>query len=321
MVMATPMLRALRDAFEGELWAVGKPSAMHLYNGLGLFDRFVPYGGKGVVDFCDTISSVRRAGIARGVILPHSFRSALLFLMASVKERVGYGRNHRGLLLTKSVSEPPISPEPTVEHYLRISDALDAPRVLDRPFLQVTEDEERRFDDRFSDMSGNYAVFVVGAQYGPAKRWPDGHFSALADMLVDRFSLKVYVLPGKGEESVAGRVYAGAKRKTQVEIRQMDMRELKVALSRARVVVSNDTGPRHIAAALGVPTVVIFGPMDERYTVYPGGYTYGILKDLPCRPCNMRRCNRDHECLKGIGPDEVLHKVEEVFEEHPFSAD
>ena len=155
----------------------------------------------------------------------------------------------------------------------------------------MTEDEERRFDDRFPDVGGNYVVFIVGAQYGPSKRWPDSHFSALADLLVERFPVRVYLLPGKGEEGVARRVYEGAKHKERVEIKDMDMRELKVALSRASLVVSNDTGPRHISVALSVPTIVILGPMDERYTAYPEppylcdeqGHTLQAVQHAPLR--------------------------------------
>ena len=160
-----------------------------------------------------------------------------------------------------------------------------------------------------------------GPDYGPSKRWPDKHFSALADLLVERLPVRVYLLPGKGEEGVAGLVYDGVRQKERVEIKDMNMTELKVALSRASLVVSNDTGPRHISAALRVPTIVIFGPMDERYTAYPGSHTYGISKDIPCRPCNTRRCDRDHECLKGISPEEVVRKAEEVLEERQVRAD
>jgi heptosyltransferase II len=321
MVMATPMLRSLRDGLEGELWAVGKPTAMRLYNGLDLFDRFVPYGGKGIIKFLDTVSSLKGGGFGRGIVLPHSFRSALLFRLASVRARIGYGRNHRACMLTKTIPDIPPLPAPTVEHYLRILDTLGAERVAETPHLRVTEDEERRFDDRFPDVGGSYVAFIVGAQYGPSKRWPDSYFSALADLLVERFPVRVYLLPGKGEEEVAGRVYDGIKRKERVEIRDMDIMELKVALSRAALVVSNDTGPRHIAAALSVPTIAILGSMDDRYTAYRSSNTYAISKDIPCRPCNMRRCDRDHECLKGIRPDQVFRKAEEVFVEHPIRAD
>ncbi len=87
---------------------------------------------------------------------------------------------------------------------------------METPFLRVTDDEERRFDERFTDVAGGYAVFIAGAQYGPSKRWPDTYFSRLADMLAERFSLRVYLLPGKGEEEIAGRIYDGVTHKEAV---------------------------------------------------------------------------------------------------------
>ena len=313
MVMAAPMLQALRASSHEEIWAVGKPSAMHLYNGLDLFNRFIPYSGRGVVPFLDTVTNVGRLSFETGVVLPHSFRSALLLFLGSVKTRIGYGKNKRGFMLTKAVAEAAQMPEPTVEHYLRLLDALGVPRGVEAPVLKVTEDEERKFDERFTDVGNGHIVFIVGAQYGPSKRWPDSHFAALADLLVERFSSPVYLLPGRGEEGIARLILEKVRHKESVQVKEMDVRDLKVALSRASVVVGNDTGPRHISAALSVPTIVILGPMDERYTVYPSGHTYSMVKDLPCRPCNKRRCDKDHECLKGITPEEVLRKAEEVI--------
>lgn len=294
---------------------------MHLYNGLDIFDRFIPYNGRSLVRFLDLVGSVREGRFARGIVLPHSFRSALLFFLGRVQERIGYDRNKRGMMLTTTVNEQPARPEPTVEHYLRLLDVVVAPRTVETPFLRVTDDEERRFDDRFAEVGGAYVVFIFGAQYGPSKCWPDSHFSQLADLLVERFSMPVYLLPAKGEEEIARRIRDGARHSERIEIKDMDVRELKVCLARAKLVVTNDTGPRHISAALSVPTIVILGPMDERYTIYQNSFTYCMSKDLPCRPCNRKRCDRDHECLKGIGPGEVLHKAEEVLGERPFRAD
>jgi heptosyltransferase-2 len=314
MVMATPFLHALRQAGGGQTWAVGKPSAMYLYHGLDLFDRFILYDGKGLVRFFDIVGAMRGARFERGIVLPHSFRSALLFFLAAVSKRVGYDRNGRGFMLSQAVEEgAERPPEPTVAHYLRILDAMGIERSVETPFLKATEDEERRFDERFPDVSGAYAVFIAGAEYGPSKRWPEGHFSALADMLAEKLGLKVYLLPGKGEEEIAGRVCNGARNAGSVHVKLMDVRDMKVCLARASVVVGNDTGPRHVSAALGVPTVVVMGPMDNRYTSYASRFTETLSKDVPCRPCNERRCGRDHECLKGIGPEQVFSKVEEVL--------
>lgn len=317
MVMATPLLCSLRQSEEGEIWAVGKASAMHLYNGLNLFNRFIPYDGTSGVRFLDTVSNVKNPCFERGIVLPHSFRSALLFFLSSVRNRIGYARNGRGFMLTEKVREAHQAPEPTVEHYLRILDTLGASRTVESPKLGITDDEERRFDERFVDIGRDYGVFIVGAEYGPSKRWPESYFSRLADMIVEDLSARIYLLPGKGEEAIAMQVVEGARHKDRIELKTMDMRELKVCLARAAFVVSNDTGPRHIAAALSVPTFTILGPMDERYTLYRSDSTHCLSADVACRPCNKRKCATDHKCMNDITPEEAFQKIREVVSERP----
>jgi heptosyltransferase-2 len=316
MVMATPLLHSLRASLEGELWAIGKNKALQLYNGNDLFDRFIPYNEKGLIPFLDTVSFLRALNFERGVIMPHSFRSALLLFVGNVGNRIGYARNHRGFMLTSLVQEK-IRPEPTVEHYLKIIDAMDGKRVLEAPVLTVTEDEDKKYDEKYIDMRSPYVVFITGAQYGPSKHWPDSYFSELADRIVKELNMSVNILPGFGEEGLAREIYQGVEHKERVAIKSMDIRELKVCLSRATAVVSNDTGPRHISAALSVPTIVLLGPMDDQYTHYPSPCTYVFSKDVTCRPCNKKKCDKNHACLTSIKPDEVFLKLEEILEVRP----
>jgi heptosyltransferase II len=313
MVMATPFLRSLRRSLDDELWAIGKSKGMHIYNGLDLFDRYIPNDDKSFVRFLDTVSHLRAVGFDRGIVLPHSFRSALLFFSGAVRERIGYARNKRGFMLTKTAPEAK-NLEPTVEHYLRLVDLLGGARSDDAPVLSVTEDEERKFDERYIDIQRGFVAFIVGAQYGSSKMWPDSHFSELADLIISRFRRRVYILPGgKGEKLIAEKVRQGATNKDDIEVKDLDIRDLKVCLSRASLVVTNDTGPRHISVALNRPTVVLIGPMDERYTVYPAASSATITKDVPCRPCNKKRCDGDHACMKDITPAQVFHKIEEML--------
>jgi heptosyltransferase-2 len=133
---------------------------------------------------------------------------------------------------------------------------------------------------------------IPGAEYGSSKCWPVSHFARLADMIVSEYKMKVYILPGLKEEGIAKAIFETVSRKESVEIRSMAIRDLKVCLSKAEAVISNDTGPRHIAAALSVPTIVFLGPMDERYTSYNSPNTHQVVRDVPCRPCNKRRCDK-----------------------------
>ena len=186
--MAVPFLQSLRASLAGEMWGIGKTSAMHIYHGLGLFDRYLPYDRKGATAFLDAVAELRAVRFDRGVMLPHSFRSALLFTLARVKERVGYARNKRGFMLSLRIAEAPAL-EATVEHYLRIIDAMGGTRVDESPSLAVTADEEERFDRDYTEIRRPYVAFIAGAQYGPSKRWPDRHFSELADMIVSSFDV------------------------------------------------------------------------------------------------------------------------------------
>ncbi|MCX7965915.1 MAG: lipopolysaccharide heptosyltransferase II [Syntrophorhabdaceae bacterium] len=312
MVMASPFLSSLRLSVKGEIWAVGKTRSISLYNGMDLFDRFIPYDRKGTVPFFDTVSILKEEKFDLGLILPHSMRSALLFYLGCVKERVGFDRNKRGFMLTKKVKEEDV-PEPMVEHYLKLLDVLNLKRHEIQPFLKVTEEEEYRYSEKFGYNKEKYIAIIPGAQYGPSKRWPQTNFSKLIDLIFENMGMKVFILPGKDEVSLSEEIKDSTKHKNAIEIRLLDISELKVCLSKATAVVSNDTGPRHISAALSVPTFVIFGPMDERYTAYPSDCTYKFINNIPCRPCNKKTCDRNLECLSGITPEDVFKKMEEII--------
>lgn len=317
--MAVPFLHGLRACSYDEIWAVGKTSAIHLYDGLGLFDRLISIEDRGITAYFDTTNLLRKTDFKRAIALPHSFRSAFFFYNLRIKERIGYSRNSRGFMLTCKIEEKNDHTEPTVEHYLKVLDSLGISRSLDAPVLLVTDDQDEKFDEAFGDICKPYCVFIAGAQYGPSKCWPSSHFSELANKIIDNYNMPVYMLPAKHEEGLARAIADGVARRDMVHIKSMNVRDLKVCLSRASFVVSNDTGPRHISAALSVPTFVLLGPMDDIYTVYPNSFTHKLWKeDVPCRPCNKKTCDREHECLSGIYPDQVMKRIEAIIEKPEY---
>jgi len=312
MVMATPFLTSLKASLENELWVIGKPSALDLYNGLDLFDRFIPIENKGIVHFLDTVNFIKKKGFERAIALPHSMRSALLFFLAGVKNRIGYPRNNRGFMLTVKVRET-VKPEPTVEHYLRILDALGEKRLSKEPKLNVAPHEEKRYMEEQGISQTPYVVFIPGAQYGPSKRWPQSYFAELADMIIQKMGYPIIILPGRDEMNLANNIKQMVTYKEGIEIKDLSLSELKVCISKAIATVSNDTGPRHISAALSVPTFVLIGSMDEVYTDYPSNHTFCFVHQVPCRPCNKQVCRKNLECLSGITPLEVYKKMEEII--------
>lgn len=318
MVMAIPFLYSLRKHLDGELWLCGKTKAIHLYNGLNLYDRFLPLDNVRLYDFFYASSFLRKVGFARGIILPHSFRAALLFFLGGVKERIGYRMNMRGVLLNGKLGKKK-DVEPTVEHYLKIADFLKIERLVESPFLKVTDDEENRFFEAYGEVGSPYAVFIAGSKYGPSKCWPEEYYAKLADMIIGEYGIKIYLLPDFDEINKAVRIRERVKNKENVEIKYFGVRDLKVCISRASFLVSNDTGPRHIGSCLGVPTFVLIGPMDERYTEYHSPFTFKITSDVPCRPCNKKVCKKNHECMKSIQPESVFKLIKEHFNGRPVS--
>lgn len=310
MIMATPFLFSLRASYQGEIWAIGEKKAFFLYKGLDLFDRFITFEKKDLPFFLKMVFALRKERFSTGIILPHSFRSALLFYLSEIERRIGYDVNWRGFLLTDRLER---RKESTVLHYLRLLEPLGIEKKLDTPVLKVTEEERRKFFDKNRDLFLPYGAFIIGASFGPSKIWPLEYFSELAERIRKAFDMKILLLPGPKENQIGERILNLCREKEGISVRYLDISELKACLSEAKFVVTNDTGPRHIASAFSVPTFVLIGPMDECYTSYRTERTYLFMKDLSCRPCNKKICPKDHSCMRLISVDEVFQKIREVL--------
>lgn len=160
---------------------------------------------------------------------------------------------------------------------------------------------------------GGFAVFHPGVSgFGELKRWPAARWADLARALRDRRSLPVLLTSGPGEEALAEEVAGlsgGAARRGPAT---RSLAELGAILARAAVVVGSDTGPVHMAAALGVPTVALFGPKDPAVYAPTGPRTRVVWKQVWCSPCRLRRCG-DPVCMTEMRPEEVLPAVEEAL--------
>jgi heptosyltransferase-2 len=246
-------------------------------------------------------------------VLPNSLKSALLPFLAGIPKRVGYLGETRIGLLTHRLKNPPKGRRPPmVAFYSALSEETDV--AQDRPRLQV---DGALCDTTLAALGlprGAYHVFVPGAEYGPAKRWPVSHFAALAPSL----SLPV-VLLGSGKEAAlceeiaarANGVQAGCCRSLAGTTSLLDA---FCVIAAARTVISNDTGLMHVAAALDVPQVAIFGsssplhtpPLSERAQVLWLKNDAAYQPPLDCAPCFARDCPQGHtRCLHDITPERV----------------
>jgi heptosyltransferase-2 len=210
-----------------------------------------------------------------------------------------------------------------LHEYLQLAAALGANPAPLAPQLAVTPEEIEAAKQKFGlenlNRTGGSPVPLLGlnpgAEYGPAKRWPAEKFIAAAREIQRRTGCTWLIFGGKGDQKLAGRI-AGEIRNPKSEIRnvsgQTTLRELMALLKLCRVLLTNDTGPMHVAAALGTPVVVPFGSTSPELTGPgdPGDPRHHLLKsDVPCSPCFLRECPIDFRCMHGLAVERVVEAV------------
>jgi heptosyltransferase-2 len=258
-----------------------------------------------------------RGRFAEAWLLPNSFRSALVPFLAAVPDRVGYATDGRAALLTRSLPPPP-----RTEHQLRDYDPLLESRGVepdtDPPRLPLPARARERADVALSSAGlataagGGLVVLAPGAAFSWTKRWPPDRFGRLGVELSARgFSAAIAI--GPGETGLASAVSDAAGVRLPTLGADLDPVELAAVLARARVVVANDSGPMHLAAAVGTPVVAIFGPTDPGRTGPSGSPSVVLDRYVFCSPCYLKECPYRHECMREIEVEVVVSAVERLL--------
>jgi heptosyltransferase-2 len=263
--------------------------------------------------------TLRREKFDLAVLLTNSFGSALPFYRARIPERWGYRRDGRGPLLTRSVKPPDPQAEPRhhLYYYLELLSRLGIETVTPDLRLRVPDDERAAARAALAsegvDRSKPLAVFNPGASYGPAKRWPADRFAALADRLAAEKNVQVVLTGAAGEADIAAAVAAAMKTNPVSLAGRTTLRRLLAVIAEAALFVTNDTGPMHMANALRVPIVAVFGPTEPKATAPFHPPAIVLKKDAPCWPCLYRKCPFDHRCMTSITADEAFAACAEAL--------
>ncbi len=295
MVMATPALRRLRDGAPGAfIGALVKPGMDELLAGLDVVDEVHVAHWGGVMGPKVAAGKIRPRRYDTAVLLTNSFGTALAIRMAGISRRIGYDRDMRGLLLTDKLKAPVRADGSwaiisAVEYYHRlVSACLGVPASSEYngvPMELATTTENEQAAEAILARAcvaadGAMAILNPGGN-NTAKRWPAERYAALAAWLRDggvgRPPMTVLLNGSPGEVDLAREIAmaipggdVGVVRLPELGI---TIGSLKALVRRCRLMVTNDTGPRHIAAAFGVPLVTLFGPTDHRWTTIPTSRT------------------------------------------------
>lgn len=319
--MCEPALRGLKQRFpEAEITLLVKPAVAELFIGHPALARVLIYDDKGrhagLTGKWTVAGLVRRHRFDLAVLFQNAFEAALLTFLAGVPRRYGYATDGRSLLLSEPVAVPDRG---TFLHQVRYYWNLLKPLGLSgdppAPELIVSSGEEASMEQRLVRAGIMPSDLVVGinpgSTYGSAKRWLPERYAEAASGISRRLEQErgqpvgVVILGAKGEEVLGRDIAARLTVPTAVLSGATTIRELMAATKRCRLLITNDTGPMHIATAFQVPVVAIFGPTDWR-TTSPYGANHAIVRQpVDCAPCLLRECPIDHRCMTRVSVDQV----------------
>jgi heptosyltransferase-2 len=319
-VMATPALRALRQALPATriTWA-GGPAAQSVLEGLTMRDDVMPLAEKDARGRRAPLRAgriLKSLGADAALLLPNSFSSALAVRRAGIGVRVGSDLHARRALLTTVVRLPKtedgkLQPRSMVDHYLDLAAPFGAVADGRGTELATTAFDDERAARRLEDAPTAVPLIGInpGAAFADTKIYPPERIAAAVQAVGKQHPMWPVVLCGPGEEAlaadVAGRL-AGAC--TSCHDAPPDLGELKALLVRLTVLATTDAGPRHMAEALGTPTVVWMGPTDPRWSGHSAAQIVR-REDLDCLACHRKVCPIGLPCMRELEPERVAQAI------------
>jgi heptosyltransferase-2 len=327
-VMTLPALEAVRENFpNSEITVLAKPWVASLYEAHPAVDAVLPFQkGEGAFsgpgEMLRIMRRIRRGRYDLAILFQNAFLAALLAKLGGVPCRLGYRTDGRDLLLTHGIPrEKGVLRLHQVEYYLSLLRAAGWKAPSRDPRLVVSPEKRTRALDFLLKEGIKETDFLVGlspgAMFGSAKRWPPERFARIGDHVVSRWGGRVLIL-GSGKERPICRRVAESMHQPARDVSGRTGLDAAVALiQRCRLFVTNDSGLMHIAAALGVPTLAIFGPTDPTATGPRGPRTAIARRPAPCAPCLRQECPTDHRCMTRVQVADVWAEMERLRGAYP----
>jgi heptosyltransferase-2 len=309
VILSLAAVRDARRAFpSARLEVLARPWVAELYRAVREVDAVRESRGVG------GDSEALRGEFDAALLLPNSFATAFVAWRAGIPERWGYSTDGRGLLLTRRCPVPAaVRGRSQVYYYRAMLEGVGIPAEGPPDASLSCLEEWGAEADALLGGDGPWIGVNPGAFYGSAKRWLPERFAAVADMVARRSGSKVALVGGPKERPLAEAIAAGMTTPARVLSGETTLGQLVGVISRLRLFLTNDSGPMHLAAALGVPQVAVFGSTDWTETAPFGENARLVREETECAPCLLRECPIDHRCMTRVGVDRVAAEALELL--------
>ena len=316
-VMTTPALNVVREAFpDAHIAVVANPLVAQLFEFHPDCDEVIVYDRQerhaGVVGLFRFAAMLRGRKFDCAILFQNAIEAAIMAFLAGVPRRVGYITDGRRLLLNYPV--PVGDAERALHHtdyYLHMLAGCGVTTGVKQQRLALRPEEISWAAATFP--RGAYAVINPGAAYGSAKRWIPERFAAVADRLFDSYGLSIVLSGGPAEIEIGADIAKAMHVPVQNVIGKTTVRQMMALLAASSLMITNDSGPMHVAAAFGVPMVAIFGPTDHTTTSPWGTRAQIVRHPVECSPCMLRQCPIDHRCMQRVTVEEVLSAAADLI--------
>lgn len=318
LVISLPALKAVRRRFaDSHLAVLVKAELAGFFDGCGWIDEVIAYrrehGMRGLAMQSQIVAELRARRFDLAILFPNSFSSALWTALGKVRRRAGYATDARGPLLTDRARPDPAALDGHQSAYwlgmVRQTVGADGD-PSDCALTAAPANRERMramLAARRKDPASRLIALAPAAAFGPAKEWPAEHYAALIDLLAAESRAECVIVGAPGERPRCERIAALARAGAIVTAGDTSVGELIAMLSLCDGFIGNDSGPMHLAGALGVPTVALFGSTNPRRTGPLGPRVSVLWRPPACAPCLARTCRFGHyRCLAQIGPQEAI---------------
>ncbi|MEQ1887098.1 MAG: lipopolysaccharide heptosyltransferase II [Bryobacteraceae bacterium] len=320
-VMSLPALRALREQFPAsEICILAKPWVADLYGREPFCDRMIPYTPQTLSEKWAAGRALAKENFDCAILLQNAFEAAMVAFAAGIPERIGYARDGRSLLLTKAIPVPGRGTIPPHERFyylelLRRAGIIDKLPESDAIRLDGAASARERGTERYRQLQFGPSVIGMspGAAYGTAKQWIPEHFAEAANIIAAQTGASIAIFGSKDERELATRIASLIQAPVRNFAGETSLAEFVDLAAACRLYLTNDSGGMHIASALGVPTVAIFGATNHITTGPTGPLARVVRETVECAPCLKRECPIDHRCMTRVSAQRVANEALQLF--------